>query len=159
LNICRCTLDTLAKRHHHNKGKTWITHRYWHKIKNGAWMLTLGKLILASFSDTKIEFYRMLNLIEILAWIENTSKSGVREDKTSSHQLNNQPLWNSLADTWKGRNVPEQSKGKTSRSVLWRAEASNCFRLYGLGERGSNFPDLFDGNDQLIPKPFILNHW
>jgi len=55
-------------------------------------MLTLGKLILASFSDTKIEFYRMLNLIEILAWIENTSKSGVREDKTSSHQLNNQPL-------------------------------------------------------------------
>ncbi len=51
-----------AKRRHHNKGKTWIVHRYWYKIRNKEWTFASGKLILSSFSDTKIERFRMAKL-------------------------------------------------------------------------------------------------
>jgi len=50
------------KRRHQNKGKTWIVHRYWHKIWNKKWTFASGKPILSSFSDTKIERFRMAKL-------------------------------------------------------------------------------------------------
>jgi len=51
-----------AKRRHQNKGKKWISHRYWHKIRNRAWTFATGKLILVSFSNTKIERFMMARL-------------------------------------------------------------------------------------------------
>jgi RNA-directed DNA polymerase len=58
-HIVWCMLYAWAKRRHHNKGKIWIVHKYWHKIRNRKWTFALGKLILVSFSDTKIERYRI----------------------------------------------------------------------------------------------------
>jgi len=51
-----------AKRRHQNKGKKWIFHRYWHKIRNRVWTFATGKLILLSFSSTKIERFMMARL-------------------------------------------------------------------------------------------------
>jgi len=55
-------LYSWAKRRHSNKGKHWISHRYWHKIRNKSWTFASGKLILESFSNTKIERFRMAKL-------------------------------------------------------------------------------------------------
>ena len=55
-------LYSWAKRRHSNKGKHWISHRYWHKIGNKSWTFASDKLILVSFSNTKIERYRMAKL-------------------------------------------------------------------------------------------------
>jgi len=57
-----CMLYAWAKRRHQNKGKKWIYHRYWHKIRNRAWTFATGKLILVSFSSTKIERFMMARL-------------------------------------------------------------------------------------------------
>ena len=55
-------LYSWAKRRHSNKGKHWISHRYWHKIGNKSWTFASDKLILTSFSNTKIERFRMAKL-------------------------------------------------------------------------------------------------
>jgi RNA-directed DNA polymerase len=58
-HIVWCMLYAWAKRRHHNKGKNWIVHKYWHEIGNRKWIFATSKLTLAFFSDTKIERYRM----------------------------------------------------------------------------------------------------
>ena len=58
-HIVWCMLYAWAKRRHHNKGKKWIVHKYWHEIRNRKWIFATSKLTLALFSDTKIERYRM----------------------------------------------------------------------------------------------------
>ena len=58
-HIAWCMLYAWAKRRHHNKGKNWIVHKYWHEIGNRKWIFATSKLTLAFFSDTKIERYRM----------------------------------------------------------------------------------------------------
>jgi RNA-directed DNA polymerase len=55
-------LYSWAKRNHPNKGKHWISHIYGHKIRNKSWTFASGKLILESFSNTKIERFRMAKL-------------------------------------------------------------------------------------------------
>jgi RNA-directed DNA polymerase len=57
-----CILYAWAKRRHHNKGKKWIVHKYWHEVRNRAWIFATSKLTLAFFSDTKIERHRMARL-------------------------------------------------------------------------------------------------
>ena len=61
-HIVWCMLYAWAKRRHQNKGKKWIAHRYWHKIRNRTWTFASSKLKLISFSNTKIERYRMASL-------------------------------------------------------------------------------------------------
>ncbi|MBW2646615.1 MAG: group II intron reverse transcriptase/maturase [Deltaproteobacteria bacterium] len=61
-HIVWCMLYAWAKRRHQNKGKKWIAHRYWHKIRNRTWTFASSKLKLISFSNTKIERYRMARL-------------------------------------------------------------------------------------------------
>ena len=58
-HIVWCMLYAWAKRRHHNKGKKWIVHKYWHETMNRKWIFATSRLTLAFFSDTKIERYRM----------------------------------------------------------------------------------------------------
>jgi RNA-directed DNA polymerase len=58
-HIVWCMLYAWAKRRHHNKGKKWIVHKYWHGTMNRKWIFATSRLTLAFFSDTKIERYRM----------------------------------------------------------------------------------------------------
>ena len=118
-----------AKRRHHNKGKIWIVHKYWHKIRNRKWTFAIGKLILVSFSDTKIERYRIACL-DKNPYLDREYFEEWRERRRnffSSTQWS--ILCNFLADTWKGRDAPERSKGKLLRSVRWRGKMGNRFLL------------------------------
>lgn len=55
-------LWTWAKRRHNDKGKDWITKRYWHPTLTRKGVFRTHKQILANFSDTKIRRRRCLKL-------------------------------------------------------------------------------------------------
>lgn len=60
--ILREMLWTWAKRRHNNKGKKWISRKYWQPTLNREQVFRTTTQTLANFSDTKIRYRKFLNL-------------------------------------------------------------------------------------------------
>jgi len=110
-----------------NKGKKWIFHRYWHKIRNRVWTFATGKLLLLSFSSTKIERFMMARLDKNPYLVREYFEEWRERRRNFFPPTRQSSLEQFLADTWKGIDVPERSKGKLLRSVRRRRKQATAF--------------------------------